>query len=255
MESTQRRMIAVAALVCGFAVGMAGLLNYFKYRSTANNNVEQRLVFTGKSIENSIQASLSLGLQFSDLGTLPALLERERATDDLILSIDVFDTEGKLLYSTDRLRAARPVPAHWIATATKAGDKDWTARGAEEPAVGISIQNNFGLTIGHLALRYAEDRVRQTEHAVAGQMALTSLAVLAVAATLASLAMVAVMRGLSRDVAAVDKALASGDPARAVAATRHSPFRGAVRSFVETVRAAEAKLAEVRAQLQRGAGA
>ena len=30
MMSTKRRMIAVAVLVCGFAVGMAGLLDYFK---------------------------------------------------------------------------------------------------------------------------------------------------------------------------------------------------------------------------------
>ena len=101
MDSIQRRMIGVAVAVCAFAVGRAGLLNYFKYQATASRIIEQRLTFTGKSIENSIQSSLSLGLQFADLTTLPAMLERERETDDLILGIDIFDTEGRPLYSTD----------------------------------------------------------------------------------------------------------------------------------------------------------
>ena len=73
MDSTQRRMIGVAVAVCAFAVGMAGLLNYFKYRATSARIIEQRLTFTGKSIESSIQSSLSLGLQFGDLATLPAM--------------------------------------------------------------------------------------------------------------------------------------------------------------------------------------
>ena len=32
-------MIVVAVMVCAFAVGMAGLLNYFKYRSTVHRIV------------------------------------------------------------------------------------------------------------------------------------------------------------------------------------------------------------------------
>ncbi|OYU68434.1 MAG: hypothetical protein CFE45_42795, partial [Burkholderiales bacterium PBB5] len=82
-------MIGVAVVVCGFAVGMAGMLNYFKYRSTATNIVKERLLVTGRSIDGSIQSSLALGLQFADIGTLPGTMQRERATDDLILSIDI----------------------------------------------------------------------------------------------------------------------------------------------------------------------
>ena len=114
IAKTRPQLIVVAVLVCLFAVGMAGFLNYFKYRANAERIIRERLVVTASSVENSIQSSLALGLQFSDLGTLPETLERERSTDDIILSIEVFDPEGKPLYSTDRLRATRNVPQQWV---------------------------------------------------------------------------------------------------------------------------------------------
>jgi hypothetical protein len=252
MESTKRRMILVAVLVCGFAVGMAALLNYFKYRSTAERLVHERLVVTGQAIENTIQSSLALGLQFSDIGTLPGTLERERATDDLIQGIDVFDTTGQMLYSTDRVRATRPAPPLWMAAIKKVGEADWFVSDKEEAAAGISIQNNFGLTIGHLALRYSDQKLDSAVHAVGSQLALAALGVFAMASLLASLALLTVMGKLSKDVTAVEAALRAADPARAAIsspAVSRGPFRLALQSFFDQVRKAEKQLAELRGQL------
>ncbi|MBL8303329.1 MAG: hypothetical protein JNM26_11220, partial [Ideonella sp.] len=176
MESTQHRMIAVAVVVCGFAVGMAGLLNFFKYRTTANRIVAERLIVTGKSVENNIQSSLALGLNFSDIGTLPATLDRERSSDHLILGIDIFDKSGKMLYSTDRLRASRTVPQAWLAAATK-DQNDWFVDDEGESAAGIDIKNNFGLTIGYLAVRYSGDLVREAAATVGREIAFSALLV------------------------------------------------------------------------------
>lgn len=255
MDSTQRRMIAVAVAVCAFAVGMAGLLNFFKYRATARGLIEQRLSFSGRSIENSIQSSLSLGLQFGDIATLPAMLARERAGDDLILGIDIFNADGTPIYSTDPSRAAQPVPAVWHSAARKAGDQDWVSHGEDESVVGVGLQNNLGLTIGHIALRYSEERVRQAGQAVARDLALNSLLVFVVSAMLSSLALLAVMRRLARDMQTVEQVLRTDDPLRAEAAARRSPFRDALIRFGQTVRSAENELADARAQLRRGAGA
>jgi hypothetical protein len=255
VDSTQRRMMAVAVAVCAFAIGMAGLLNYFKYRATASRIIEQRLVYTGKSIENSIQSSLSLGLQFGDLATLPDLLQRERASDDLIQGIDVFDTDGRPLYSTDALRRYQPAPAAWLAAARKSGQRDWTVHDDADSAVGVALQNNFGLTIGHVALRYSDQRVRQAAQAVARELALNSLAVFVVAAALASAALLAVMRRLGRDMQTVEVALAAPAGVAAEGEVRRGPFQQALQRFTQTVHTAEMELADTRAQLQRGAGA
>jgi hypothetical protein len=125
----------------------------------------------------------------------------------------------------------------------------------EESAVGVALQNNFGLTIGHLALRYSDERVRQAAQVVARDLALNSLAIFAVSAALASLALVAVMRRLAADMHTVEAALGQGDPARAEAAGRRGPFRAALVRFGETVRTAESDLADARAHLQRGTSA
>ncbi|MFZ2650748.1 MAG: hypothetical protein WA210_11670 [Burkholderiaceae bacterium] len=253
MNTTRPQMIMVAVLVCLFAVGMAGLLNFFKYRSNAERIIKERLVVTGSSIENSIQSSLALGLQFGDLGTLPGTLERERATDDLILSIEVFDTEGKPLYSTDRLRATRNVPTAWLAAAREAAPNDWFVKDGTESAAGIAIRNSFGLALGYLALRYSDEQVKATTSAVARELALSTLGVFIAAAVLSSAALLTVMHYLARDFAAVEAALRSGDPLRPTESVRKGPFGRALRRFFECVRDVEAQIALLRGNLEQGA--
>lgn len=254
MNSTKRRMVGVAVLVCGFAVGMAGLLNYFKYRATATAIIKDRLLVTGRSIDNSIQSSLALGLQFADIGTLPGTMQRERATDDLILSIDIFDNDGRMLYSTDSLRMDRPVPAHWVEAAHRAGEDGWFTEHQDESAAGMKIENNFGLTMGHLVLRYSSERVSESIHAVGRQLALSSLLMFLASAGLSSLALMRVMNKLERDIGAAERSLQAGGVAGSIGTTR-GPFGPALRRFVDTVRLADSQVNELRAQLQRGSSA
>lgn len=253
MEATRRRMILVAVLVTGFAVGMAGLLNYFKYRAVADRILTERLAFTGQQIEHSIRSSLALGLQLAELGMLPGTLQRLRATDDLLVGIDIFDTEGQPLYSTDQLRAARAVPRTWLEAAQRAGaNQEWVVREDGEAAVGMDIQNEFGLTVGYVALRYSEARVRDAALQVGRQIALATLGVFVLAVSAASLAMLGVMNMLSSNARRLEDALRSGDPGRAAAAGRGGPFAQALKRFIETVRSAETQITELRGQLVRG---
>ena len=252
MDSTKRRMVLIAAMVCFFAVGMAGLLNFFKYRSTAEGIVTERLLVIGHTVENSIQQSLSLGLQFSSLDALPATMERERANDDLILSIEVFDTEGHPLYSTDRLRAAREMPASWLASARRAGLADWFVRDGSDSAAGVSIENNFGLTVGYLAVRHDSDRIRQAQAAVAWELAWVAMGVFAVAATLASLALIAVMNRLARQVRAIEATHPWVGSTPLPAEVQKGPFGLALGRFFANVHSAESQINAVRGHLARG---
>lgn len=253
MRTNKPQMVMVAVMVCGFAVGMAGFLNFFKYRSNADSMLRDRLVVTGNAIESNIQALLALGLQFSDLGTLPGTLERERATDDLIMSIEIFDVDGKMLYSTDRLRASRQVAPAWMAAARQAKGADWFVKDGTESAAATGIQNNFGVLIGWVALRYSEDQVKAGTNAVARNIAVTTFAVFLAAAAVASMALLMLMNRLAREFETVESALRSGDPLRPSDAASTGPFGYALRRFFETLRKAEAEIAGLRSSLEQGA--
>ncbi len=248
-------MIVVAVLVCLFASGMAGLLNFFKYRSNVERLIQERLVVTGQGIEASIRSSLALGMQFSDLGTLQEKMERELRNDELTRTIDVFDTEGHSLYSTDRLRAARGIPEAWLREAKNSDDGVWSVKDGHNSAVGVDIKNSFGLVIGYVALRYIEADVSKSVYVVAKQIALSSLLTFILTAILSSLALLGVMSRISRDVSAVEKWLDAQQTeggARPTTADIRGPFGTPLNRFLSTVRKAEANINLLRNQLARG---
>jgi len=252
MNSMRPRMIAVAVLVCLFAVGMAALLNYFKYRSTADRLITARLMVIGKGIENSIQASLALGLSFNELAALPGLIERERTADELIVEIKVFDPTGKPLYGTNAAGMTQAAPASWVAAARRAGNAPWSViEGDNKSAVGVSINNNFGLIVGYVALNYSRTTIDRQAHVVAKDLALTALAIFAAAAALAALVLNLAMRGLERDMGRVEAALQHPDGAAPAANT--GPFGPALVRFFNMARTAESQIAAIRARLGRGA--
>jgi hypothetical protein len=125
-------------------------------------------------------------------------------------------------------------------------------RDGRDAAVGMPIQNQFGVTEGHVAMRFSEERVVEAAQRVGRELALITLSVFLVAAALASLLTVIVMNRLGRDVVRLEQALRSGDPLRAAASGRGGLFAPALQRFVATVRTAEAQILGLRAQLQRG---
>lgn len=246
-------MIAVAVLVCLFAVGMAALLNYFKYRGTADRLVSARLSVISKSIENSIQASLAIGLSFNELATLPSLIERERTVDPLILEIKVFDTRGQPLYTTNPQGMTQAVPASWLAAARRGPDA-WSIIDGENSAVGTTVNNVFGLVVGYVAVNYSRIPIDREAHAVGKELALFAIAIFAAAATVASLALNLVMRGLERDMSKVEAALQQqADGAAPVAAINTGPFGPALVRFFDRLKMAEVQIAEIRTRLGRAA--
>lgn len=250
MNNARSQMTLIAVLVCLFAVGMSGLLNYFKYRSTADRLIKDRLVVTGAGIENSIRSSLALGLQFSDIGTLPETMDRERSTDELIRTIEVFDTEGQTLYSTDKLRAMRGVPPAWLNEAKGADGDQWMVKAGMNSAVGVPIKNSFGQIIGHVALRFDETQLAESSMRVARELTLTALGIFAAAAVLAWLAVQAVMNRMAADLDAVEVGLRP-DAARGAGTPMRGPFARPLVRFFGTVRDAESQITLLRSQLER----
>ena len=200
MGTIRVRFITVALVVSLFAVGMAAFLNYFKYKSTISGIVKSRVLVIGRNIENSVQASLSVGMQFMEIGTMNALLSREKASDRLIRGIDVFDHTGQVLYSTDRGRVGERVLVSWTDAAARAKTTEWALEGSDEYVAGISLKNNFDLTVGYLALRYSSDEVQRAARVAGREILLAAILSFIGIALIAPLALIVVIRRFERDL-------------------------------------------------------
>ena len=243
MKTTYTRFIGVAIVVCLFAVGMATLLNYYKYKSTVEKVVRDRVLITANTIDNSVESSLSLGMGFSELTMLPSLIERERVSDRLVSGIDVFDPTGKVLYSTAQDRIGKSVPEAWLSTAGRAKEEWWVEEDRDHVA-GIVVRNNFNLTVGYLAIRYDRAYVDRTVHAVGRNLAAIGAIAFVVVASLVSLALILILRRFSRDMEAIESHI-TGQGAPEVPPA----FAPAVEELKRAIGSAESELARVRTSL------
>jgi len=249
MGTIRTRFILVAVAVGCFAIAMAAFLNYFKYRNTVAEIVKARVLVVGRGIENTIQASLGVGLQFSELSMLGPLLEREKAADRLIRGIDVFDAWGQVLYSTDAARLKARVPPEWLLGAERARGAQWSSDEPAELVAGMTIRNDFDLPVGHVAMRYSRDELERAAREAGREILLATLGALALLCLIAPLAITAVMRRFERDLRALEAAvsgLGSGVPP---APRTGSPFLDAMTTLHQSIEEANKSLDDVRAKL------
>jgi hypothetical protein len=249
MGTIRVRFILVALVVSFFAVGMAAFLNYFKYKSTIGGIVKSRVLVVGRSIENSVQASLSLGMQFTELTTLPALMDREKAADRLIRGIDVFDDTGQVIYSTEASRVGQRVMRGWTESANRAKSTEWTSEAPDEYIAGISLKNNFDLTVGYLALRYSRDYVDRAAAKAAREISLAALAAFLGIALIAPLALIVVIRRFEQDLRTLEIAASHLEDRGQAPAMTGSAFDAAINHLRQSLRDANSALDDLRGKL------
>jgi hypothetical protein len=253
MGTIRVRFILVALAVSFFAVGMSAFLNYFKYKSTIGNIVKSRVLVVGRNIENSVQASLAIGMQFAELAQLPQLMAREKSSDRLVRGIDVFDNSGQVIYSTDRTRVGQKVPGPWIGAAERSKTTEWTSDEADDYVAGISLKNAFDLTVGYLALRYSREEVERAASVAGREILLAALGSFFGIAIVAPLALIIVIRRFERDLRALEAAATHLEDRVEPAMPVGSAFDSAIGHLRASLRDANRSLDDLRAKLDSAA--
>ncbi|MCB1886333.1 MAG: MFS transporter [Rhodocyclaceae bacterium] len=164
------RLVVVALVVCLFGALMSTLLTRAKLQDGLSQIVEARVLAAGRELARSVERAQGLGLNLAELDTLPALLERHRAVDPLIGTIDVFDEAGQVIASSEPARAGAAVPDAVRRVAERAGETPWSAELDGERVAGVTLRTGFGLVIGHVGLRYAEDELTRAMDAADGRL-------------------------------------------------------------------------------------
>jgi hypothetical protein len=249
MGTIRVRFILVALVVSFFAVGMAAFLNYFKYKSTVGGIAKSRVLVIGRGIENTVQASLMIGLQFSELSQMNQLLARERLSDRMIRGIDVFDANALVIYSSDRSRVGTRVPESWVAAAERSKTTEWTSEAADDYVAGISVRNSFDLTVGFLAMRYARDEVDRAAAAALKEILTAALAAFIAIAVIAPLALIVVIRRFERDMMTLEAAAGHLEDKSESMPTGNSSFDAAIGTLRASLTEANRALDDLRSKL------
>jgi hypothetical protein len=245
MRTTYLRFIGVAIAVCLFAVGMGTYLNYNKLRTTIEQLARDQALITAASIEQGIETSLALGMDFAELPTLPGIMAHALASDRQITAIEIFDPRGRILYSTQASRLGASVPQSWLGIASR-GKDHWSIWDAAKPVAGITLRNRFKLPAGYLALHYDRGHAMTSVREAGRRLALAGAVAFIIASLLVSLVLAAILRRFDADMLAVGSSVGM---AGAVAVPE--AFVSAMDELNAAIASAEADLGGVRAAIAR----
>lgn len=151
------RLVGIAALSVGALLAFA-LACALKAADDLHRDVVQvRDTHLLQTVQGSAESRLAIGLAPDGLDGLQALIEREKAAVPEVLSIDLYDVKGALLYSTDRSAIGLKVPPAWVERLSVS--QAWQLDGPSERTVGLRADNDIGEAALGVAVTLADTPV------------------------------------------------------------------------------------------------
>ena len=150
------RIALVLAIILGIGVVLTGLLSVHKFERTLADLLTSRFKFIANDISQRIETQMDLGLDLNLLQGVPEELQSHLHTDEQILSVEVFDAAGTVLYSTDPSFVGDLAADEWLAAgrASRVGEA-WSTLERDAGVVGVPLRNNLDQEVGGLVLRYS----------------------------------------------------------------------------------------------------
>jgi hypothetical protein len=110
-------------LFVALVVALAGSMSAWRFAADdeLDRYREDRFRFSLSNVQSALESGLRLGFAASDLPGAQDLIDRVRARQPAILSIDVFDDDGRVLFTTDPAGLGATVPLAWRETCLSPG--------------------------------------------------------------------------------------------------------------------------------------
>ncbi|GEM_PF-2516840 len=159
---TAQIVIAITAIVF-LALALTSFLNYFKFERSFSIFLSSRFEAVLQDMKNSVETSLALGLPLNALRNTQPLIEREKNQDDQILSIEVFEFDGNVVFATDRSFVGDLISEQWLETRKLSQDQNhWSLREDDALVIGVPLVNSLDIEVGGIALRFSRAFYDQT---------------------------------------------------------------------------------------------
>ena len=133
---------------------------------------EARFAFALSQLRQEIEQQLDLNPSLHSLRPLQQLLVDVRDRDRDILSIDLFDEAGQLVFSTDRGGIGDTIPGEWRRASEAVVGPLWVIDEAQTGVIGAPLVNSFNVVVGGLALRFDREATTPQTARDSGNVAL-----------------------------------------------------------------------------------
>ena len=150
------RLTLALAVILAAGVAMTTALSVQMFERTLADVLTSRFEFVLNDLRQRLETQMDLGLALPVLQGVPEEMEEYLEADDQLLSIEVFDDTGIVLFSTDPSFVGDLVADEWIlAWRASRGQEVWSDLQRAARVVGVSMQDNLGRNVGSIALRYS----------------------------------------------------------------------------------------------------
>ena len=154
--------LALAAILAA-GVAITVTLSQHMFERTLADLLTSRFEFELSDIRQQIQTQMDLGIALTELQSVSDVLEEYQRADEQILSIEIFDETGIVLFSTDPSFIGDLVTEEWVTSwRASRGGGFWSDLQRDARVVGVTLQDNLGRSVGSLALRYSRDFFDET---------------------------------------------------------------------------------------------
>lgn len=259
MSWSLARKVSVAL----FAILLATMLTtavfgYYKFEDVLSSLVRSRYSFVVFTIKQKVEDSMNLGFSLRQLRQVQQIIELEKARDEQIQGIDVYDFNGEVLFDTDRGALGTRVPARWVEPlaqpfVTAGPSQQFSLIDEESVVVGLPLVNTLGKVEGAVVLRYPEAYLERELGNLLSRLALEFLVVLggfAVVGVAASYVLLGVVgRRLGSMETTLGQVLAVGG--EAVPTHDADEFEQRFAEFCDKSREAVEQIAEASAEVER----
>lgn len=142
----------IAILVCTMMV--TALFGFFKFQDVMSDLVRSRYSFVAFTIKQKVEDSLNLGFALRQLRQVQETIELEKARDEQVQGIEIYDAKGEILFNSDRGRIGASVPESWLQPLSAANVQPFAFLDEDSNVVGLPLVNNLGKVEGAVVLLY-----------------------------------------------------------------------------------------------------
>ena len=164
------RITVVLCVLLSASVALVAALSLSKYRETLGRVVEERFRYVIDDVARTATLGLDLQLPLAELTSLQGALDRARAEHEDLRYLEVFDAEGRILFSTDPTTVGDALPDAWIYQNLGPDQELWRRRDERDLVLGRPVRSRFDQVVGGVTLAYTEEPIERGVAAMRGHL-------------------------------------------------------------------------------------